>query len=357
MFLVTMASAILFVTNAFAVEYNASLDAELNQVIQKGGFYKPENMPITPKNFARAAHATFRISPQEGTCSAVVLSNDGYVATALHCVEHCFHTKWNYQPPVVSVPKTHSDIYSGVQIPVQAPPEMNCPDMQGPNFWNYEFQIDNPTIVFVGRGMLTNNEKKMVAISDAEFDSIKDLEEDVAILKYKVKPGQVLPCVPAAKVMPAPNQPVWAVGFPVRGPGYDWDGYRKGTSVGRVRASMAEDLVLKQYASEINPQDVSRFWNYQTALWDRPDFLLTSADGAHGNSGGLMVDQNGDFVGVAFSITKGEDHYNGGSFVGFSAVRLREEATRFLGEEKSEEIFNCPSSTSVAARAVNESSL
>lgn len=354
MSLISIISVFLFVGHVYAVEYDPSLDARLDQIIQTGGFYKPPEMPIVPQNAERAVAATFRIAPQEGTCSAVFLSDDGYVATALHCVEHCFHPKWNYQPPVVSIQKNRPGVYSGVQIPLQTPPKMNCPDMQSSNFWNYEFNLDKPEIVFVGRGMLTNDEKQMAKISQEEFDTVKDLDEDVAILKYENGSGRPLPCVPAARSMPLPNEPVWAIGFPVRG---KYNGYQKGMSVGRARASMTEDPILQKYATEINAEDVQRFWSYQKSLWERPDFLLTNADGAHGNSGGLMIDRNGEFVGIAFSITKGEDHYNGGSFVAFSAQKLREELTRFLGKEKSDAVFNCSSQPTSQVHNLVQSSL
>ena len=197
---ISIASAILFVTQVFAVEYNPSLDAKLDQVIQQGGFYKAAEMPIAPKNLDRAAQATFRISPDDGTCSAVFLSNDGYVATALHCVQQCFRTKWNYKPPVVAVETSHkTGIYKATQIPLQTPPEMNCPTLKSPDFWNYEYSIGEPQLVFVGRGMFTNNEKELVKISNAEFETIKDIGEDIAILKYENKLGRPLPCVPPPK--------------------------------------------------------------------------------------------------------------------------------------------------------------
>ena len=351
---ISIVAALLFVGRVYAVEYDPNLDSRLDQVIQTGGFYKPAEMPIVPKNAARATAATFKIAPRGGICSAVFISDDGYVATALHCIEHCFHAKWRYQPPVVAVEKSHPGVYSGVQIPLQVPPKMNCPDMQTSNFWNYEFNLDNPEIVFVGHGSLTNDEKQLAKISQAEFDTIKDLDEDVAILKYENKSGRPLPCVPTARSMPRPNDPIWAIGFPVRG---KYTGYQKGMSVGRARTSIAEDPIMQRYATEIDSEAVTRFWTYQRALWDRPDFLLTSVDGAHGNSGGLMVDQNGEFVGIAFSITKGEDHYNGGTFAAFSAQELRNELTRFLGKEKSDEVFNCTSEPTLPVHDFVQSSL
>lgn len=333
----------LFAAAAQAAEYQNSLDGEFDRLVQTGAFYKPANLPLTPKNYERAVQASVRIGAAGETCSAALISKDGYVATAIHCIEKCIKPVWGYNPAINVEWPSLKNVFDGVRVLEQMPARLQCPDYITSNFYIWDHHLNNARLVWMGRGYITNDEKELVRLSPTAFAPLKDLSEDLAILKYDFESEpRDLPCVPVVDKAPAAGAPVWALGYPVRGPGYDYNGYKEYASLGRVRASIDEDPILRGYAREIAPKDVGVFWDYQRALWQKDGVLLTTLQAAHGNSGGMIVDENGSLAAILFSIIKSGASYNGSTVLGVSLPAARENIRRALGDDKAAEIFNCP---------------
>src|SRR5690606_21719236 len=83
----------------FSQEYRSEMDAQFELVVAQGGFYRAEDVAIYPRNLQRATKASIRLAPG-GSCSAVYLSDDGRVATALQCIEECLSESWGYKPDI-----------------------------------------------------------------------------------------------------------------------------------------------------------------------------------------------------------------------------------------------------------------
>ncbi len=331
-----------FITHAMAAGYNPALDGELDKLIGAGGFYKGEEVPIAPKNLARALSASVRIGEEGATCSAVIISNDGYVATATHCIDRCLKATWAYQPHIYAKRRTKPGVYDGLEIEEQVPTRLSCPLSITLDYNIPEFTLIRPKIIWMGRGTLMNNEKNLPQIPEKEFQQIAGLTEDITVLKYEFSGKETsLPCVPAVRSRPLKNAPVWAIGFPVRGPGFLYNGYKEFVSLGKVRESITEDPVLQQYERELAPEVKARFWDYQKALWNKEGVLLTTLEAAHGNSGGMVINEQGELAAILFSITKSSDSYNGGTVTGVSIPYAQTQLRKWLGDEKTAEIFRC----------------
>lgn len=330
---------------AAASEYESGVSGEFDRLVQTGAFYKPAELPIKPKNYDRAVGASVRIGADGATCSAVLLSKDGYVATAIHCIEECLKPTWNYRPIVDVDWLNQKNIFDAVRVREQVPTRLQCPDFLTSHYFIWDHRLNNMRIVWMGRGYITQDEKQIVKLSPSEFSLLKDLNEDIAILKYDFEAGEThdIPCVPIAEKASLPGAPVWALGFPVRGgSGYAYNGYKEYASVGRVRAQIDEDPILRGYATEIAANDVGPFWDRQKSLWENEGLLLTTLQAAHGNSGGMILNENGELAALLFSIVKSSDIYNGSSVVGVSLSAARANIRRDLGDRKTAEIFNCP---------------
>lgn len=331
---------------ANAAEYSPALDKDFDRIVPEGKFYKAESTPIIPRNFARAVAASVRIGASGETCSASIISKDGYAVTAAHCVDKCLKPSWNYQPKIqVEWPSRgeKGSVYEGMRVLEQVPSRLDCPTHMLNGYYVWDFDLTNPKIIWLGRGYLYGDEKQIAKLSPAEFSGIQDLTEDVAILKYEFAGGKRdIPCVPVVDAKPRSGAPLWAIGHPVQGPGYDHNGYKEYVSLGRTRASITQDPVLLRYAAEIDAADQAPFWSYQKALWQKDSLLLSSLKAAHGNSGGMIVDENGELAAVLFSIIKTTQIYNASTVIGVSLPHLRERLHSAFGRAKTEEIFNCP---------------
>lgn len=331
---------VLWTSASVAAVYDESTGAEFDRLVTRGGFYRPENVPLHPQNFERAARASVRL-PAGGTCSAVILSNDGYVATALHCIQDCLKDAWDYKPDVKLSRFVSDGVYKVLGIHEQSAPRMDCPAMHGPDYWIWDYGLSDAKVVWIGSGMLNNNESRLADIPADEFAKIKNLNEDVVILKYNHRETASLPCVPTVKEVVPAGKPVWAIGFPVRGPGFEQSGYNEFVSLGRVRASIEEDPILQNYAVQIVPDKVQTFWNYQKELWNKESMLLTSVDTAFGNSGGMIIDQRGELAAILFTIMKSAPQYNASTVVGVSLPYIKRQMREALGEAAVAEVFKC----------------
>lgn len=349
----------------FATEYTPDQDQQFDSLVARGGFYQEADVPIGPAHLNRAIRATVRLG-KGSTCSAVILSKDGYVATAAHCIDDCILTTYNSKPDLKLswIRKASLDspmeelshktdmpprptIFEVLEFHERVPAQLKCSEYVQTTWTLWDYDLQNPEIVWLGRGVLTDDEKSLIHVSDAEFDRIKDINQDIAILKYHRKGGAgEVPCIPVAKVNAPKDSATWAIGFPVRGPGHVYDGYHKLVSLGRVRDSIEVDPVLKGYAGDMSAQDADVMWKQQKALWNRDSLFLTSLDAAHGNSGGSIVNEKGELVAILTDIMRSDAVPNGGTTIGASVPYVRGEVVKALGEAKAGEIFNCPSEES-----------
>lgn len=306
----------------------------------KAGFHIPEELQDRPDNYERAIKAVVDVDE----CAGVILSKEGYVATNIHCLKSCL-TPQEYMGyfPDIKMEKIEGESFSALKIHEQVPLGLTCPRWAMSALNIFEYNLADPKVVWMGKGKHNHDELKVADLSEADFLSFADLTEDIAILKYDVsRATSEFPCLPMAES--SPSDRLWAIGFP----DYTKRGSngQKRVSLGEVRKSVSEDLVLQKYLAEIDPALHNIFWQREERIWNRPHILISSTDAHSGNSGGALINANGELEAISFSVTKlSSDEYLGASVMGVRPSFIKRELEKSLGSKMSEAVFNCPRSS------------
>ncbi len=299
----------------------------VDELIKSGGFFRPEWLPVKPNNIERDAAASIELGSR---CSSVVLSPDGYVATNIHCVVDCLVPSYDYDPQIDVKEFKIENLFSVTAINEQVPKRLNCKDIITIRFSIFDLPVGTPRIVWLGRGQRTYHSELVTHLTPHEVELIRDHTEDVAILKFDVLPGSPpLPCVPIGKTAQEGDL-IWTIGYPVethRGTGHDSNGRGQFASFGKVTDSIRSDPELNVEAAALTDSAERKvFWDRNMSIWDQPHLLQSNVDAFHRNSGGMMVDAEGNLQAILFSITKATDYaYLGNTVIGIRAdhVELR----------------------------------
>jgi hypothetical protein len=312
----------------------------------EGGFYKKAaGIPSAPANLKKVLEGTVALGDN---CSAVMLSEDGYAVTALHCITQCLHARWDYQPALEQKEIGRPGYYEGRSVKEQAPTRLACPE-----YIQREIRLlaypssEGPRIVWIGRGQHSHDQEKIAELTEAEFSQIAPLTEDVAVLKFE-RAGETKPfaCLRLADSESPVGAPLWSVGFPSeagRANGASSDGRNQFMSPGFVRASVEQDPVLAAQFASLTPAARELSWKREKALWNQPHLLLASVDAVGGNSGGAIINGQGELSGVLFTTMKtNHEAYNGSTVAGLKTQFLKQELTKSLGQKAAQAIFSCP---------------
>lgn len=308
-----------------------------------GGFFTPESLTESPLNLDRAVKATafLKTDVEYGAnCSSVILSNDGYVATNIHCLRLCLEKVWGmHDPQLEQISFMKEGFFNGTFFPDRVPSQLRCPKYAMDAYELKRYGLKDPQVIWMGRGRHTHNQEKVTELSQDEFSMFKDLTEDVAILKFEG--SNSASCLPVSPRVPQAGSQVWLLGYPAdtrRGSKFS----RLSVSYGRVRQSVFEDPIYQSQANNLQESVRSLFWEREERVWDRPHILSSSADAYSGSSGGPLVDAHGELVGIVFalsSLSSGE--YQGASSYAVRANHLVNQLTEDLGAIKAAEIFRC----------------
>lgn len=302
----------------------------------RAAFYTLGDLPVRPSAgvIERASSATHRITMETGSnCSGVVLSPDGYVLTALHCMDLCLE-----QAGVSSRRRRTHELYSLYEIGEQAPKDLVCPRF-GASYWLSEHDAVSPRVVWLGRGTETFDDARVEELPAEVISEIKGLIGDYAILKYDL-PGPAA-CLPPARETPRPGETLWALGYPdwtKRDSGHNSAGvHQQHISFGARRGSIREDAYLRTIFSSEAP------WRLEESIFDQPHVLIADLDVYGGSSGGPVINDKGEIVAVVYSsIHASATEELHASALGISLASVVAEVRRGLGETKAAEIFNCP---------------
>lgn len=319
----------------------SAIASPLEDALRDGGFYKAEELPAKPRALALAQKAVVRMNH----CSAVILSNTGLVATNIHCIDECLTDTWNNKPDIKQRRYKKPGFYNITRYDERIPKNLKCLPHVLSSFTIFEYQLQSPEFVWMGRGRNTHEEKNVTELLDMEFNELKDATEDVVVFRYKLhKSFPTVPCMPLSRAEPAKGKLLWTVGFPGwnhRKNGKNSDGSSQLFSIGRARDSVTEDPVYVGYAAAMSGATAAEFWKRETRIWDGDHLVRSSSDAYGGNSGGLIMDSNGA-VGITFTVTKTSDEeYTGGTTIGVSTSHLRERLAADVGPEVVREIDAC----------------
>jgi len=299
-------------------------------------------------------------------CSAVILSNSGYVATNIHCLADAKSSvlvpRWGMEPNV----KTKSLIKKGYYDIFQV--EERTPDVQWTDLVKSYFSLDNyiwtsdktrnspiemvdygmdqVQVVWLGNGKQNHNEQLINELSREELDALVEASQDIAILKYNVKGNKAqVPCLSLADSRAKAGDAIWAIGHPARNKrdnGMSSPGNSLAVSLGRVRATIEHDPIYQGYAKAMNALEARSFWEKEKEIFEQDHLLLSTADIYGGNSGGAMINEHGDLVAISYSISKAnENKYEGATSFGVRTDHVKKWLERDLGAAKAQEIFDC----------------
>lgn len=322
---------------SFAASHPTGLDlfpefsGEFSKLLEPG-FYPPAALPPknVPQQLMRAAQASVRIQMRMGSCSASIVSEDGYVLTAVHCIDRCLdHNGY------VKISRSFSPEYSIHESTNQKPENLHC------NVNLVEHGLYNPKVVFIGRGFAEFDDREIMNIPEQDLEKMVRIEDDFAILKYETH--SKLPCIPVSLEEVKTGEPVWAIGFPgrtSRPDGWESNGSNQYASYG----SIYSDITSNQYYREQNfgPEMIARLQKFYGVSWQ----FVSNMDIYSGNSGSMAINSRGELVGVnvAGAVPDGSivrDRYVDGTAISTRFTSLYEETRAALGQEEVSRIFSC----------------
>ncbi len=298
------------------------------------GFYSertlPKNKVLT--NLQQALKATIPFTTtrfQPTKCTGTFTSNNGYVATALHCISQCliaqgFLESFKEDRPKYEVEKAQSPI----------PARTRCTLI----YDGYTYDAD---VVLVGKGYSFFDPAAIDSYDSEAKEMFNNLNQDFAILKL---PLTQTSCLQRAAPAVAGAQ-VWQVGYPKnsqRSKCENSGGGEKFISFGKVYGSHTENPQLNGRIKSLSSTVSSYLINY----FLKPSLILTNVDTLSGNSGSPLLDSLGNFIGVTSTLLVYDSISQASEYVEplvlhVSTESIFEKAQKDLGDKKANEIFSC----------------
>lgn len=302
----------------------------------RAAFYPVEQVPVRPEGgiLEKASAAVQRISLYGGNCSGSLLSPDGYVLTAFHCVEKCLQGTWD--APNDGAETVQTERFKLVRSRKRRPDYL-CP--RGEPLGIIHDNANQPRVVWTGRGYETFKDSELKGLPEEVVENLRELVDDYAILKYELRTPA--PCLRLAQAPPKPGETLWALGYPAwtdRPDGHNSAGpHRQHASFGPVRASLREDPYLQGLLTS------EEEWRKEERVFGDGNAVLAGIDVHYGNSGGPLLDSRGEVAAVLYSSVHGSGSVDyKSSALGIPAWRILRDVREGLGEEAASRVFDCP---------------
>jgi V8-like Glu-specific endopeptidase len=312
---------------------------------RSGGFPIPTSPSASnPKAaYDRAVQASIRLFDSGSECSGSVISPDGYVITALHCVQQCISDQ--KLGAELEFPTFEGRIFSAIAKPLA---NNRC---EGAQITVEDGSQNSKTyqairLVALGRGFTEFNDLKVMSASSAEVKKIAESDLDYVVLKIEDLNRDRLGCIPTAKKADAVGSRVWSIGFPGansgRAGGLSSDGRSELVSYGRRLQDVSQNEFFR--ASNLTPEHRARLM----AMYLSPGLLVSNMDIYSGESGSMVLNSQGQLQGVTTSVAlPGEgntnaDKYIQGSGLAIDIQAIRQDLRAKHGSALEKQIFNCP---------------
>lgn len=323
----------LFIFLIFGLLFSTSMGHSADPLAE-AGFYKESTLPEAPQQVRGLFAASVELETEFARCSGAMISPDGYVLTAAHCIWDC----------LVEQKKARRYRTESAYTVVSASPTpgISCPIRLR------DYGATTARVELLGRAQVLVN-FELLAKNRDEDDAVMTMaafDEDFAVLKFQLP--RAAACVPLAPARPNPGERVWALGYPsttVGGRGkfeaLSGDEY---ISYGRVFERLS-DLALD---SSEKIRGAERFF-----AANHNAYLFTSADIYTGSSGGMLANPAGELVGTVSQqicpqrsnqLTEKKSCYNNyidGNMQAISAHHVFDRAQISLGQGRADQIFGC----------------
>ncbi len=300
-----------------------------SQANESTQFYTEQTLPnnATPGRLHQAALAAYRLPG----CSAFAVSSDGYIVTALHCVlDACF----NQSKTENILPFT--DI--SVSFPVGRPGTASIPG-DGRCLSPFvtlasqeqQFASDDPPVLVSYGGSYNDFDDHEFLNSNFTSSIAKQISEnfhDWVVLKYNV--SKPLNCVKIAHIKPKVNDRVWSLAYHSR----SYFDNQLSISYGNISDSVKDNEFFKELNFTNREYDLA-----QTAYLSSGNTFLSSLDVVPGNSGSMVIDQDGEVVGLNIQIAN-EAPDQGTRYIPYVAITQDIEEV-VNNTPNASKIFNC----------------
>lgn len=310
--------------------------ATLSGAVASASFYQADQLPVKPQRIENALRSTFylNVDDMDSHCSAFAISNDGYVLTNLHCLRSCFDNGYEFYKDDYYKATEKTDSFNIWEVKSHYPKNQICRNYTA--FDNIHFSSE-PRIVTLGKGKGAFEETKLSEISKSIFDKIIKVSEDYAILKYDQVSDQ--PCLKLSPAEKLAHKNLWLIGYPKksnRQDGFDSDGLHQYISMGIHRKTIKDDPYLKTIFTK------SKEWAMESAMYDQQRFLLSDLDVLGGNSGGPIINSEGQLVALLFAkVMPNTEKYEKTTAIGLKAKAIYSSVVKKFGSKKTRQIFNC----------------
>ncbi len=270
-----------------------------------------------PDVIAKASPFAIRLYIEKGdiSCSGTVISPDGYLLTAFHCVASCLTNP--IKDKVVLLPSGQAA--NGFEL--SRSPKNIC-DF-GPKLGKAEF-VASGTL-----RMIETTEFRKIALSNLQdaFE-LKNLgytapagRGDFAILKLQNVSN--LACAKIASHAPFENQKIWSFSFPV---------FERDVKSKKGEAYYTEGVVKSAFFESSD---------FNSKIYDDPAMFWSTTDAEGGSSGAAVFTDSDEILGIFVSSVKPQNSYREGSTKNISIKAILKTLEGQLGKEKVESIFSC----------------
>lgn len=283
--------------------------------------------------------SVMRLDFPNGSCTASLISNTGYVLTNAHCLRDCIQMNKTLNS-LVQLTQTNDYKITEYSRAILNK-DISCPEYYTHSHQNI-LKHQYPKIVWVGKGHSSFNDNEVVNFPPSILNKIKNNKIDAVVLKFELRDGvQKAPCLAVKKSSEEIHKmkEIWTLGYPdytQRNDGFDSDGYSPFINSGSVIPTIAMDRYFQS-------QNLgNKFYELQKQIHDQKHIIKSSLDGYIGSSGSPILNEKGQLAGLFYGMIElQKEEYLGASSLHIDIEKIKKDLTQELGIKKYQEIFNC----------------